>query len=186
MTKKIHTFYFFFLFIFVFTGCSNLVIKEQWHSSKKLMINSNQLQVGDIILKKKNIIPSSWFGHSSIVVKNNLVGEYPKINVGYCETGLLDWFYDDKKIIILRYKYFDETFKKEFLRNVNKYKGKIYKLSFNKYDINSFYCSKYIWLIYLETAEKLKYKLDFKKYKNQLYIYPYDFLLSTDFEIIKL
>ena len=175
-----------FILLFIFCGCSNLQPNLNWENSKKTMVNSKKLKIGDIIIKKRRVLPYGWFGHSAIVVSDNTIGEYPKLNVGYCETGILDWLYTDRKIIVLRYKYFDEKFKKEFLKNLKKYKGKTYKLVFDKYDENYFYCSKYIWNIYIETAKKLGYKLDFDKYKNQIYIYPYDFLFSKDFEIIEL
>lgn len=172
--------------IFLFSNCSNIDKNINWNHSKKIMKNSNKLKIGDILIKKKKYTPTSYFGHSAIVVSDNLIGEYPKFNLGYCETGILDWLYNDKELVVLRYKYFDEKFKKEFLKTINDYKGKNYSLSFNKYSKDSFYCSKYVWLIYVEIAEKLNYQLNLKKYKNQLYIYPYDFLLANDFEIINI
>lgn len=176
---------FFIFIILILSGCSNLQNSIKWQDSKTIMSSYKELKIGDIIIKKKLLLPYSWFGHVAIVVSDNTIGEYPKFNVGYCETGILDWLYNDRKIIILRYKYFDEKFKEEFLNNLNRYKGKIYKLGFNKYDENYFYCSKYIWLLYIKTAKKLNYKLDFDKYKKQIYIYPYNFLSSEEFEIIQ-
>ena len=176
---------FFIFLVLILSGCSNLQNNIKWEESKIVMSKYKKLNVGDIIIKKKLLFPYSWFGHAAIVVSNNTIGEYPKFNVGYCETGILDWLYDDRQIIILRYKYFDEKFKEEFLNNIKNYKGKIYKLGFDKYDEDYFYCSKYIWLLYIKTAEKLNYKLDFSKYERQLYIYAYRFLSSDESQILR-
>ena len=64
-------------------------------------------------------------------------------------------------------------------------KEKIYKITFNKYDENYFYCSKYIWFLYYKTAKETGYDLEFETNKKNI-IFPYDLVNMKDFEIILL
>ena len=175
------------LLIIFLTGCSNLNKKEiPWQKSKENLFYIDNLKTGDILVKKKIwYSPISWFGHSAVMVTNSDVGEYPKLGKSYIQTDIINWLYDDKKVVILRYKFFDEKFKKEFLKNINKYKEKIYKITFNKYDENYFYCSKYIWFLYYKTAKETGYDLEFETNKKNI-IFPYDLVNMKDFEIILL
>ncbi|MCK5779659.1 MAG: hypothetical protein KAH04_01505, partial [Psychrilyobacter sp.] len=79
-------------------------------------------------------------------------------------------------------KKFDEKFKKVFLKNAKKYSGNKYSIS-SKNNTNTFYCSKYIWKVYLETAKELGYDLDLDGDKGFM-VLPYDILKSKDLEQI--
>ena len=93
--------------------------------------------------------------------------------------------YHNKKVVILRYKFFDKNFEEEFLKNVKKYERKVYKITLNKYDEKSFYCSKYIWFLFYKTSKKTGHKLDFKMKKKYI-IFPYDLLEFEEFDFILL
>lgn len=176
------------LLLLFFTSCSNIPKKElSWQKSKSNLFYINNLKPGDILIKKKVwYSPISWFGHSAVMVSNSEIGEYPKIGKNYIQTNIMDWLYDNKKIVILRYKFFDEKFKKQFIKNLKKYKTNMYKITFNKYDDTYFYCSKYVWYIYYKTAKDTNYPLNFRADKRKYFILPYDLIYSKQFEIIKL
>lgn len=173
------------LLIIFLTGCSNLNKKEVcWQKSKENLFYVDNLKIGDILVKKKVwYSPISWFGHSAVMVSDSDIGEYPKFGENYTQTDVMTWLYDDRKIVILRYKFFDEKFKKAFLKNIDKYKDKIYKITFNKYDEKNFYCSKYIWFLYYKTAKETGYKLEFEIDEKNI-IFPYDLLYSKYFDFI--
>lgn len=42
-----------FILLFIFCGCSNLYHNLNWENSKKTMVNSKKLKIGDIIIKKE-------------------------------------------------------------------------------------------------------------------------------------
>lgn len=175
------------LLIIILTGCSNLNKKEiPWKKSKENLFYIDNLKTGDILLKKKVwYSPISWFGHSAVMISNSEVGEYPKFGKSYTQTDITDWFFDNKKVVILRYKFFDKNFEEEFLKNVKEYKRKVYKITLNKYDEKSFYCSKYIWFLFYKTSKKTGHKLDFKMKKKYI-IFPYDLLEFEEFDFILL
>ncbi len=175
------------LLIIILTGCSNLNKKEiPWKKSKENLFYIDNLKTGDILVKKKVwYSPISWFGHSAVMISDSEVGEYPKLGENYTQTNITDWFFDNKKVVILRYKFFDKKFEKEFLKNVKKYKGKIYRITLDKYDEKNFYCSKYIWFLFYKTSKEMGYKLDFKVKKKYI-VFPYDLLYSEEFNFILL
>lgn len=183
---KMRKIFIFFVVIF-FVSCSNLNKKNHWLESQKLIEYSNKLQTGDILVKEKVWYkPIAWFGHCGIMISDKYIGEYPKLGVGYVETGAMDWLYERRKVTVLRYKKFDEKFKRQFLKNVETLKGKIYRIKFDNYDENSFYCSKYIWYLYYKTAKDLGYELDLIEKERSFLIFPYDFLKTNKLENIDL
>ncbi len=121
----------------------------------------------------------SWFGHSAVMVREYKVGEYPEPCYGYYETDIILWLRKKKEFTALRYKNFDEKFKREFLRNLPATKDKEYNIT-NKTNGSSFYCSQYIWYLYWKTARDLGYELDIDK-DGGYFVTPYDLLNSNYF-----
>jgi uncharacterized protein YycO len=145
--------------------------------------NRKELRVGDIIIKNKLVKnPMGWYGHSAIVVKPDIMGDYPELGVGYYEIDTYSWLYEDRKVMVLRYKNFDEKFKNLFVENLTKHTDKGYFIS-NKTNTNSFYCSKYIWYIYYITAKELGYELDLDS-DGGFMVFPYDLIKSKKLEQI--
>lgn len=164
-------------------SCSNISSHYNWKESKNSIFYIDKLKQGDIIIKNKVLnSPLSWFGHSAIVLENGVIGEYPKLFSGYSETRVDQWLFDERKIIVLRYKKFDKIFKEAFFKNLNLYKDKKYKLFTSKNNANSFYCSKFIWFLFYKTAQDLNYELDIGS--GFFFTSPYDFLKSEEFEQI--
>jgi len=172
-----------FCFLFIFTSCARIPVEREWQDIKKVRNRVTKLEVGDIIVKNKVIKdPLGWYGHSAMVVKNNTIGDYPKLGAGYYEIDTYSWLYEDREVMVLRYKHFDEKFKKLFVENLKKYTDKIYFLS-GKENNNSFYCSKYVWYIYYITAKELGYDLDLDSNKGPM-VFPYDFIDSKELDQI--
>ena len=182
------------IFLIIFSGCSNLqsvntsegVRKLQWVSGKSVMRKLDRLQVGDIIVKNKIASsPTSWFGHSAIVLTPWSVAEYPMIGAGFIQAPLLAWLHEDRDIVVLRYRYMDRRFMHRLLINVKRYSNREYQITFDKYNNRKFYCSQYVWFLYYQTAKELKdphFDYDFKR-KDKL-ILPYDLLELPNFEVV--
>jgi hypothetical protein len=146
--------------------------------------NTNNLQVGDIIITSKNWKkPISWFGHSAVMVGKYKVGEYSGFSRDYYETDIILWLKKKKKFTALRYKYFDDKFKNLFLKNLNATKYKEYNIT-NKTDDSAFYCSQYIWYLFWKTAKDLNYDLDIDR-DGGYFVTPYDLLNSNYFDKVK-
>ncbi len=169
--------------ILFFTSCANVPKEREWQPIKYVRDRNNELQVGDIIIKNKILTePLSWYGHAAMVVDEDIIGDYPKVGVGYYEIDTYSWLYEDRNVMVLRYKNFDEKFKEVFIKNLRKYIDKGYFIS-SKRSTGSFYCSKYIWYIYIITAEELGYTLDLDS-DGGFIIFPYDFIGSEDLDQI--
>ncbi|MCH9645208.1 MAG: hypothetical protein K0U08_00965 [Proteobacteria bacterium] len=161
------------------SGCAS--INEKWSIDQKLFkSNTGNLQIGDIVITSKDWKnPMSWFGHSAVMVSKYIVGEYPEPCYGYYETDIILWLRKKKDFTALRYKNFDDKFKKTFLNNLPETKNKEYKIT-NKTDNSSFYCSQYIWHLYWKTAKDLGYELDIDR-DGGYFVTPYDLLNSNYF-----
>jgi len=180
--KFIRSFILFF-FLILFISCTKIPVDRKWQNIETVRVNRHRLRVGDIIIKNKLIKdPLGWYGHSAMVVKPNIIGDYPEIGVGYYEIDTYSWLYEDRKVMVFRYKNFDEKFKKIFVENLKKHTDKGYLIS-NKKNTNSFYCSKYIWYIYYITAKQLGYKLDLDS-DGGFIVFPYDLIKSEKLEQI--
>ncbi|MEG0299999.1 hypothetical protein [Cetobacterium sp.] len=158
-------------------GCSNNTRK--WYPTKTAIYNSSSFQVGDIIVKDKLITdPISWMGHSSVIVDDNIIGDFPKLGEKYYTIDINSWLNEpERRVVVLRYEHFDESFKQKFLENIKLYgKGK-YKMSFSKKTPNNFYCSKFVWFLFFKTAQDLGYNLDLDSDGGPI-VFPYDFLKS--------
>ena len=143
----------------------------------------SKLKVGDILIQKKKYDKvTSWLGHSAVVVDEGIIGDFPNLSQNYKEFTIENWI-DNRKTIILRYKKFDYKFKSIFQKNVKTHREDKYLISL-KNDNTSFYCSKYIWHLYKESAEELGYKLDLDS-DNGLFIYPYDILYSSKLDVVQ-
>ena len=170
-------------FLFIFVSCTNIPINRKWQDIRTVRSNRKELRVGDIIIKNKLVKnPMGWYGHSAMVVKPDIMGDYPELGVGYYEIDTYSWLYEDRKVMVLRYKNFDEKFKKVFVENLKKYTDKGYFIR-GKKNPNSFYCSKYIWYIYYITAKELGYELDLDS-DGGFMVFPYDLIGSKDLEHI--
>ncbi len=171
--------------VILLTGCTNGIPKElQWQNIQNVRYRSNRLEIGDIIIKNHTKLdPLTWFGHAAVLVSPYLVGDYPKLGRSYYEIDIYYWLLEkNRDVIVLRYKYFDDEFSKIFQKNLKKYDDKKYGFSSkNKY--NNFYCSKYVWLVYLETAKELGYSLDIDN-NGGLLVTPFDLLGNKNFKQI--
>ena len=176
MSKKI-----IILLFLICSGCSNTNYK--FNNPNEVLFKGKTLHIGDILIKEKSNKWLMYWGHSSIIVSENIVGDFPKIGKKYYEVNLQDWL-DDRKVLILRFKNMDQKIQEEILKNINKYKTKPYRIS-SKNSEQSFYCSKFIWFIYKKSMEKEKINLDLDSNKGIL-IFPYDFIKSKDLEIIEI
>lgn len=164
-------------------GCSNS--NRIWQESDVAIQNSRKLQTGDIIIKNKLIEdPVSWLGHSSVMISDTLIGDFPMPGKDYYIMGVKGWLNErDRKVIVLRYPFFNEEFKKQFLINVNKYGRGKYRISFFKEKDSDFYCSKFVWFLYYKTAKDLGIDLDLDSDGGPI-VFPYDFLNSPNLEQI--
>ena len=172
-----------FCFLFIFTFCAKIPVKRKWQDVKRVRCDRKKLEIGDIIIKDKMMEdPLGWYGHVAMVVKEDTIGDYPKLGVGYYEIDTYSWLYEDRRIMVLRYKHFDEKFKKIFDKNLKKHTDKGYFIS-GKEDTDSFYCSKYVWYIYYITAKELGYELDLDN-DGGFMVFPYDFIESEELDQI--
>lgn len=177
MIKKLGLFF----IVITIIGCSNK--SYTWQPTQNAINNSSSLKVGDIIIKDKLVTdPISWLGHSSVIVSEDIIGDFPKLGQTYYTIDINSWLNEpNRNVIVLRYKYFDDRFRQKFLENIDIYgKGK-YKISFSKKNSDNFYCSKFIWFLYYKTAQDLGYKLDLDS-DGGLIVFPYDFLNSPFLE----
>jgi len=172
-----------FLVFLLTSGCAS--IDEKWSIDKKLFkSNTSNLQVGDIVITSKDWKnPMSWFGHSAVMISKYKVGEYPEPCYGYYETDIILWLRKKKDFTALRYKNFDDKFKKAFLNNLPETKNKEYKIT-SKTDNGSFYCSQYIWYLYWKSAKDLNHDLDIDK-DGGYFVTPYDLLNSSYFDKVE-
>ncbi|MCS5420406.1 MULTISPECIES: hypothetical protein [Psychrilyobacter] len=171
----------FFGFLLIFTSCASIPVEREWQDIIRVRYRTEKLEVGDIIVKNKIVKdPLGWYGHAAMVVKEDTIGDYPKLGVGYYEIDTYSWLYEDRKVMVLRYKHFDEKFKKLFVENLKKHTDKGYFISSRK-NTNSFYCSKYVWYIYYITAKELGYELDLDN-DGGFMVFPYDFIGTEELE----
>lgn len=171
----------FLIFICIlFTGCITAPKKTPWITATELSNNwKGNVEIGDIIVKNKTLNPMEWYGHVGVVVTPYSVADYPKILIGYQESIYYYWLNEDRNVVVLRYKYFTETFKKQFLKNVSELKNQKYWVSFDKTADEYTYCSKYIWYLYWKTAKDLGYNLNIDRDGGFL-VMPYDLLNSPE------
>lgn len=177
---------FFFLFLlYMIIGCSSNPYK--WESTQKAIYNSYKLQTGDIIIKDKLIDdPVSWLGHSSVMISDTHIGDFPMPGSDYYTISVRAWLNEpDRKVIVLRYPNFNQEFKEAFLKNVEKYGHGKYRTSFFKYNDTDFYCSKFVWFLFYKTAQDLGKNLDLDSDRGPI-VFPYDFLNSQYLEQITL
>jgi uncharacterized protein YycO len=162
------------------SGCYSY---NNWNIKGDINKGLLKLQTGDIIITYKNYLePLSWFGHSAIMVSDYKVGEYPKLFDGYYETDAILWQINKDIKTIIRYKYFDSSFKKQLLKNINNAKYRDYSIV-DKTNNTAFYCSQYIWYLYWKTAQDLGYKLDIDS-NGGYFVMPYDLLNDKYFDKI--
>lgn len=179
-TFSLNKFLAYMIFLLSLTGCTTLERELHWQDTKDVIKNSYKLQTGDIIVKNKLWNePISWVGHSAVMISDGKIGDYPKIGVNYYEIGVNSWLSEDRKVVVLRYKNFDEKFKKKFIENAKKYSDGRYLVTLNKNSTDNFYCSKYVWFLYKKTAEDIGYNLDIDS-DGGLMVFPYDFLNSKN------
>jgi uncharacterized protein YycO len=173
---------FFIWLLILISACSSNNIRN-WNSSLEALCFLDELKVGDIIVLEKTKMPMEWFGHSALVVKKGVVGEYGKpfvrkIDKNYEESYLKDWIYKnkDRKFKFYRIKNYDNYENINLEKIINKYKLKNYSFFAGKKNINKVYCSSWIYQVYLEAY---KIKIDSNK---GYYVLPYDFICSKYLE----
>ena len=162
-------------------GCSSN--PHKWESTQVAINNSYKLKTGDIIIKDKLITdPLSWLGHSSVMISDTHIGDFPMPGNDYYTISVRAWLNEpNRKVIVLRYPYFNEEFKKAFLKNVENYGHGKYITSFFKNNDTDFYCSKFVWFLFSKTAKDLGYNLDLDSNKG-LIVFPYDFFSSQNLQ----
>ena len=165
--------------LFLILGCTSLPKGREWDRAEVVRMQTYKLQIGDILVKNKKPSPISWAGHAAIIVAEDTVGDYPKVGIGYYEIDPYSWLYEKRKIIVLRYKNFDERFKRKLLENIEATKDRGYWIGFNKESDKRFYCSQFVWYVYWKTARDLGYELDLDS-DGGFMVFPYDFLESED------
>lgn len=176
------------LILILCCSCSNVNKNLNWTEANALVNSLGKFQTGDILIKNKVFsAPRSWFGHAAVMVSPWEIGEYPMIGEGYVQMPLSDWLSEkNRKVVALRYNYFTKEFRKRFLINVNHYKNREYRITFNKNNNKYFYCSQYVWYLYYKTAKDLNDKnFDFNFKKNGVFILPYDLLELPNFEEVE-
>ncbi len=164
--------------MFFFLSCSS--IDHNWNKSYETLVQYNYLEVGDIIILNKKFNPYSLFGHSAMVVGQNVIGEYPAYGYNYMERTMPMWFFEnfDRKVIVLRHKNMNNDMQKQLLDAVDKYREGKYTVFVGKVNDEKFYCSSWIYKIYLDLGIDLVEDNDF-------YILPYDFLFSEKLEQVE-
>lgn len=170
-----------FLNFLLFFSCSKLP-PRYWKNFENKKVSLN-LQAGDIIIKERKFNLLGIFGHSAIMITDSKVLDYPKLGKSSYEIEIENWIEKNRKIIVLRYINMDIKFQQKLIENISYYSKKPYKISFNKKNTNGFYCSQFIWFVYVETAIELGHKLNIAKNRN-VFVFPYDFINSRDFYII--
>mgnify|MGYP002633776141 CR=1 FL=1 len=162
------------------SGCASL--DQSWRAeAPSAKQNLDKVKIGDIVITAKDWkSPLSWFGHSAVMIDKYRLGEYPEFGYGYYETDIILWLSKKKNFTVLRYKGFDEKFKKAFLKNLPNTKDKSYQVV-SKTNNDAFYCSQYIWYLYWKTAKDLGYKLDID-FDGGYFVTPYDLLNSQYFD----
>jgi hypothetical protein len=173
-----------FASVFILSGCATF--EPSWKIDTSITKkNLDKLKIGDIVITNKDWkSPMSWFGHSAVMVSKYKVGEYPELFYGYYETDIILWLSGKKDFTILRYKEFNDRFRKAFLKNLPDTKYKEYKIV-DKTNKGSFYCSQYIWYLYWKTAKDLGYELDIDN-DGGYFVTPYDLLNSEQFDKVVL
>lgn len=166
----------FILLSVVILGCSNT---QKFNSPKDIIFNGKRFIIGDILIKERKKNFSSWWGHTSIIVRENIVGDFPKFGKKYYEISIQDWLEKDRKVLVLRYKNNNLEFQKSLLKNIEKYKNSPYSFLLTKENDKGFYCSKFIWFIYKKTAEEFGMELDIDQNKGWI-VFPYDFINSEN------
>jgi uncharacterized protein YycO len=170
-------------FVVVFGGCSALPQDRNWEDVSYVMYQPYKLRTGDIIVKNKRWDPLSWYGHAAVMIDDINIGDYPKMGVGYYEVDSYSWLYENRKVMVFRYKNFDQKFKEAFLKNLMDVKDGKYRVVFNKKNNRRFYCSQFVWYLYWKTAKDLGYELDLDSDKG-IMVMPYDFIESPYLEQI--
>ncbi len=166
--------------VVLFMGCTKLPSNRKWYSVEVVVKNLDKLRVGDIVVKDKMFNDvRAWFGHAALVVEDGVIGDYPKIGVGYYEVGTKYWLAEERNIMVLRYKGFDKNFEDAFLKNMDELKWKKYLVSLNKKNEEHLYCSQFVWYSFYRTAQELGKKLDLDSDGGPL-ILPYDFIYSDE------
>ena len=111
---------------------------------------------------------------------DTLIGDFPMPGENYYTINVNAWLNEpDRKVIVLRYPYFNQAFKEAFIKNVEQYGAGKYKTSFFKKKEKDFYCSKFVWFLYYKTAKDLGYNLNLDS-TDGFIIFPYDFLNSKE------
>lgn len=178
LNKKIN--YIAVFLVVLLVGCTKLPSNRKWYSSDVVVKNIDKLRVGDIVVKNKMFKDvRAWFGHAAIIVDDSIIGDYPKIGVGYYEIDARYWLAEERNVMVLRYRGFDEEFEKAFLRNLEDLKWKKYLVSLNKKNEEHLYCSQFVWYTFYRTAKELGRELDLDSNGGFL-VLPYDFIDSDD------
>lgn len=182
-----------FLTTVLLGGCSVSGVAKNdiphWQDKEQILLYAHNLQIGDVLITPKDpLIPISWWGHSAVIVDDDLsVAEYPKLGVGYIQTPIDWWFKYRSSSQVLRYKKFTPTFRDQFIKNLQQTQHADYTIEYDNQtlleqpiDQVGFYCSSYVWYLYAKTAKDLGYSLDIDA-DGGSWVMPYDLLKSQEF-----
>lgn len=153
-------------------------VNENFYTNTyEIYLNMDKLEVGDILLfKPKYDKIQSMFGHIAIIGQDKKMVDMPNPRVRFREMPLkLMTYIENRDIIVLRYKYKDSNFEKEFLNYLYESIDYRYNLLIPRTeDMYISYCSKLVYDLY----EKIN-KTDTTIFPNDTeFIWPEDFLNS--------
>jgi len=167
------------------TGCANNKSNIKWNNIDTVKKNRTQIEIGDIIIKKKKFTPYSMFGHSAIFVTKDYIAEFPKIGMGFLLSTLNEWDALDSEVIILRYNNISFNLQQEIIKNILDSRDKIYRFVFNKKNNEYYYCSQFVWEIFYRSGKNLNIDIDLDG-DGGLFVFPYDILKSDELTVIHL
>lgn len=169
------------------TGCTTTTKNLKWYNSAEMLLYTKKASIGDIIILKKKPDLEKVFGHCSLIVDVNTVGEYCKVFIkhkseDYVETSLKEWIYRNRNREYKIFRFKDSYYKLivNKLKISNSYKYGKYSIFTKKSNKNKFYCSSWIWEIY-----KNELGVDIDSDKGVI-VFPYDFIGSKYLEEIKI
>lgn len=181
------------IFIFLIVIVTNIsfsinfkdINSNYWYPLKVLESNLYKLEEGDIVIFKPLSDFKSSFGHIAIIGEDKKLIDFPNPSVGFRETPLkILTLFENREVLVLRYKYMTEEFKKKILKNIySKLKDRYNLIVPRTLGSHFTYCSLFIYNIYEEVNEE-KSSTIFPMQTE--FIWPVDFLnAGKNFYIVK-
>lgn len=80
------------------------------------------------------------FGYVVVMKNDRIIVDYFKFGNKLYIIDVDYWLEKGRDIFVFRYKDMNDEFKKKLVKNMEKYFGKNYKISFDRMNIDGFYC----------------------------------------------